>query len=144
MRAPGTDPNRAAGDPDQDERVARAAWSRLAEPGDDDARRLVAAEGAVAALARVRGGHGHPRWQARLPELDPQRDLAILARFGGRLLIPADGEWPPGLVGLGLEAPFCLSGAGAAAPGADPEPIGRAGRVTGLHALRGTGRDRSG
>ncbi|HST85895.1 MAG TPA: DNA-processing protein DprA [Kineosporiaceae bacterium] len=93
---------------DGDERVARAAWSRLAEPGDIAARELVEAEGAAEALAKVRAGRGEARWQARLPDLDPGRDLATLRRFGGRLLIPADEEWPAGLAGLGLEAPFCL------------------------------------
>jgi DNA processing protein len=91
-----------------DERVARAAWSRLAEPGDVAARELVEAEGAVAALAKVRAGRGERRWQTRLPDLDAVRDLATLLRFGGRLLIPGDEEWPAGLTGLGLEAPFCL------------------------------------
>ncbi len=37
----------------QDERCARAAWSRLAEPGDATAGALVAGLGAVGALARV-------------------------------------------------------------------------------------------
>jgi DNA processing protein len=90
------------------DRVARAAWSRLAEPGDVAARELVAAEGAEAALAKVRGGGGERRWQARLPDVDGERDLAVLDRFGGRLLVPGDQEWPTGLVELEAEAPFCL------------------------------------
>jgi len=91
-----------------DERVARAAWSRLAEPGDVAARELVAAEGAVVALARVRAGRGERRWQARLPETDAERDLRTLHRFDGRLVIPGDPEWPDGVDLLGSEAPFCL------------------------------------
>jgi DNA processing protein len=93
--------------PDE-ERVARAAWSRLAEPADRVAQELVATEGAVAALAMVRAGHGARRWQARLTDLAAERDLATLSRFGGRLLIPGDEEWPAGFAGLGPEAPFCL------------------------------------
>jgi DNA processing protein len=93
---------------ERDERLARVAWSRLAEPGDMAAQQLVAGEGAVAALAKVLAGGSERRWQARLPDLNPLRDLATLNRFGGRLLIPGDGEWPAGLAALGPEAPFCL------------------------------------
>jgi DNA processing protein len=69
---------------------------------------LVAGEGAVAGLAQVLAGRGARRWQARLPDLDPLRDLATLHRFGGRLVIPGDDEWPTGLSALGPQAPFCL------------------------------------
>lgn len=95
-------------DLDDDERIARAAWSRVAEPGDIEARELVAAKGAVEALAMIRAGRGEPRWQARLPDLDAVGDLSTLQRLGGRLLIPGDREWPAGLSGLGTEGPFCL------------------------------------
>ena len=91
-----------------DERTARAAWSGLAAPDDRDARALIAGQGAVAALAQVLSGAGSPRWQARLRDLDPLRDLATLDRLGGRLVIPGDDEWPVGLDSLGVEAPFCL------------------------------------
>jgi DNA processing protein len=98
----------AEGGTGDDERIARAAWSRLTEPGDVAARELVAAVGAAPALQRVREGRGEPRWQARLGELDPVRDLATLDRLGGRLLIPGDPEWPVGVDDLELEVPFCL------------------------------------
>lgn len=91
-----------------DERIARAAWSRLAEPGDASADELVQTEGAVGALAHVLAGQGQPRWAARRPDLDPVRDLSTLRRLGGRLLIPSDPEWPAGLLALGPGAPFCL------------------------------------
>jgi DNA processing protein len=91
-----------------DERLARVAWSVLAEPGDRDAQRLVAEVGPVRALRRVFAGAGEGRWRVRLPELDPGRDLDTLRRFGGRLLIPGDEEWPLGLNALGPEAPHCL------------------------------------
>ena len=92
----------------EDERLARIAWSRLAEPGDSEAQRLVAQNGPVGALAHVLADRGPKRWQARLSDLDPVRDLTTLRRFGGRLLIPGDNEWPTGLDALGQEAPFCL------------------------------------
>ena len=91
-----------------DERLARAAWSRLAEPGDQAAQQLVHRTGAVAALRSVLAGEGPPRWRVRLPDLDPARDQRAVQRFGGRVLIPADPDWPAGLAALGAEAPFCL------------------------------------
>jgi len=91
-----------------DERLARAAWSRLTEPGDNDAQELVLHQGPVEALAQVLADRGPRRWQARLPGLDPIRDLETLNRFGGRLLIPGDAEWPARLALLGAQAPFCL------------------------------------
>lgn len=95
-------------DQDAEERMARAAWSRLAEPGDDTAHDLVMTVGAIAALARVRAGGGERRWQARLPDLDAERDLNTVRQLGGRLLIPSDSEWPSVIDALGVEAPFCL------------------------------------
>jgi DNA processing protein len=91
-----------------EERAARAAWSRLAEPTDAAAYELVATRGAASALAEVRAGKGKARWQARLPHLDLAADRVTLERFGARLLIPGDDEWPPGLSVLGERAPFCL------------------------------------
>jgi DNA processing protein len=48
------------------------------------------------------------RWRARLPGADPRRDLAVLRRLGGRLVVPGDSEWPEGLDLLGGRRPFCL------------------------------------
>ena len=108
---------------DADERVARAAWSRLAEPGDHDAGRFVRRFGAVAALRQVydRGPVGvevservsqgeavAARWRVRAGDLDPRRDLLHLDRFGGRVVVPGDPEWPTGLDDLQHRAPFCL------------------------------------
>jgi DNA processing protein len=96
-----------------DERTARAVWSRLAEPGDEQAWAQVAREGAAAALhAVIRGrsdiGPVPGRWRVRLPQTDPRRDLLALDRVQGRLVIPGDPEWPSGLDALGEKRPFCL------------------------------------
>jgi DNA processing protein len=91
-----------------DERQARAAWSALAEPGDRDAHKLVADVGAVRALRRVLSGSGRPRWRVRVPDLNPRRELRTVERFGGRLLIPGDEEWPLEIMALGVDTPFCL------------------------------------
>ncbi|MEL7976111.1 DNA-processing protein DprA [Isoptericola sp. F-RaC21] len=119
-----------AGDPV----LARAAWSRLAEPADAVAGTLVAHLGAPAALEWVveavrdparalRGSALEPlgsevaadrlmeavaRWAPRLDRLDPRRELRVLERLGGTLLVPDDPRWPERLAVLGAEEPFAL------------------------------------
>lgn len=106
--------------------LARAAWSRLVEPGDAVAGALVAALGPEDALDWLRRGGALPplgsadgraraslaaaaeRWRTRLPALDPARDLAVLERIGGNLLVPEHPAWPEGLTDLGPAAPMCL------------------------------------
>ena len=129
----------------EDERLARAAWSRLAEPGDAEAARLVAGCGAVAALEAVLAGAGPQRWRLRLEDATPEADLAVLHRLGGRLLVPGDEEWPaavddlaaaPGPGGRPLGEPLCLWVRG-------PAHLGRASRtgaaVVGSRAATGYG-----
>src|SRR4051794_13194912 len=104
-----------------DDRTARAAWSRLTEPGDRTAHRLLARMGpgpalralfeAPARLAPPVGGGARSAaagWQVRLSSLDPRRDLATADRFGGRLVVPGDQEWPPWLDQLGERVPIAL------------------------------------
>jgi DNA processing protein len=91
-----------------DERLVRAAWSRLVEPADKAAYAMVARLGPVAALRRVLAGDGPPGWRTRLPGLDPTEDLATATARGGRVVIPSDDEWPGGLNDLGVHRPFCL------------------------------------
>lgn len=110
---------------------ARAAWSRLAEPGDTVAGALVGLLGPVPALGWLRDAGGDPeravagigevssgdrrrlvaavhRWLPRLEVLDTARDRDLLDRLGGTLLVPEDPRWPLGLVDLGVAAPHCL------------------------------------
>jgi len=116
-----------------DERLARAAWSRLVEPGDPLAGSVLASLGPVEAVAVVRAGQraaasplvgagalldgprstraldaALERWRVRLTTLDPVRDVASVERRGGRLVVPGDAEWPVGLDDLGDGAPACL------------------------------------
>lgn len=104
-----------AGDP----RLAAAAWSRIAEPGDAAAGALVARLGPVDALDRLvhtaaRGAGTGPwedaarRWLPRLENLDVRRELDVLAALGGSLLLPGEPGWPPGLDDLDTERPFAL------------------------------------
>ncbi len=98
----------------EDDRMCRAAWSRLVEPGDHLAWDLVASHGAGAALRGVIEGRGpaaarvKPRWVVRLDDADPVRDEAVMRRLGGGLLVPGESGWPPGLDDLGIRRPFCL------------------------------------
>lgn len=106
-------------------RLARAAWSRIAEPRDQDAARLIRALGPGPALGWAeRAGSmwcdppGLPagpglraavqRWAPRIAKVDPRRELDMLGRCGGRLLIPTDPGWPESIAELGDDAPPCL------------------------------------
>ena len=111
-----------------DPRLAAAAWSRLAEPGDEVAGALVAHLGAPGALAWLWDQQGSEtvegpaaltagaralaaavnRWSPRLDGLDPRRELGVLEQTGGTLLLPDDERWPRGLDDLGAAAPFAL------------------------------------
>ncbi len=113
--------------PADGERLARAAWSRLVEPGDPVAHEVLHQLGGEGAMALVRDGaparsglvlagarqhgaveEGVARWRVRLPDLDPARDLRVVHGLGGRLVVPGDEEWPVGLDDLGAAAPACL------------------------------------
>lgn len=118
------------------ERLSRAALSRLLEPQDaaglvlvrvagaDDALRIATGQlkagpdleremtalltdaGTATSWAGLAGCL--KRWQPRVPDLAPERDLATMARLGGRLIIPSDGLWPEQLRDLGIQEPICL------------------------------------
>ncbi|MFV0426233.1 MAG: DNA-processing protein DprA [Beutenbergiaceae bacterium] len=102
--------------------LARAAWSRVSEPGDRVAGALLAQLGPVAALAWLLSGADQPpgvrahhawgraaqRWRPRLSGLDPRREIAVITRLGGEVLIPEDPRWPGALEDLAEAAPPCL------------------------------------
>lgn len=94
---------------DDCERLARVGWSRLAEPADPVAITLIAELGAVEAWDAVRTSTSAllDRFRARLPDVDPRRDLAIGRRIGARVVCPGDVEWPTGLANLDAP-PYCL------------------------------------
>lgn len=93
----------------EDEVLARAAWSRLAEPGDVRVAALVERVGVSEALRALvsRDVEWMSRYVPRLAELDPRRDLETLRRFGGRLVHPGCEEWPASLDRLAAPPP-CL------------------------------------
>ena len=95
----------------EEERAARAALARLAEPGDPWLGRAVAGLGATAVLERVRRARaGEPdrlaHYRVRLPSLDA--DAELTRRAGARLVAPGDDEWPAALDDLGERAPLVL------------------------------------
>jgi DNA processing protein len=116
--------------------IARAALSRIFEPSDQAGMALVQAVGprealavatgtrradaglerAVAALLSEAGpaagwqglGAAVARWLPRRSAIAPERDLEVIRRLGGGVLIPEDGDWPPALQDLGLAEPLLL------------------------------------
>jgi DNA processing protein len=114
------------------ERIARAAWAYLCEPGPD-LHELLTAEGPVATWAQLRERPYRPAGlrselatieAARLPQLAQQ--AAQRAVEAGQVVIPDDDQWPVHLADLATTAPaadrpaapVCLFLAGAA-------PLGR-------------------
>ena len=91
------------------DRFARAAWSRVAEPGDKVANRLIQVHGPVAALRLAASGaeQSLQRFLPRLEVLDVERDLEVGAKFAARVVCPGDPEWPHGLDDL-IAPPYCL------------------------------------
>ncbi|MEU0879073.1 DNA-processing protein DprA [Lentzea sp. NPDC005914] len=79
-------------------RLARAYLSRVAEPYPAALAALVAQVGPVEAAERVRAGEVSPsvasQTSARRGEERVHQDLELIAKRGGRLLIPEDDEWP--------------------------------------------------
>jgi DNA processing protein len=81
-----------------EERVARAALSRVTEPGDWRITELVQRFGAIDLLSRLRRGDGlsgvFADVAARLTTCDPELELTRAERLGIRFVIPGDREWP--------------------------------------------------
>ena len=97
---------------DDAERLARAALTHLAEPGDQELGEHLLAQGAVHVLAGIQDGtFASPRivhYRARLPTLNTERDLSRCEEVGGRFVCPGDGEWPSQLDDLGPRRPIGL------------------------------------
>lgn len=125
--------------PDEDdgnpaERVARAAWTTIAEPGDGVAGWLTSSLGGEQALIAVIESHSpqrivaaiqltgqsvpddapamlqaaQQRWQPRVASGTAILAMQQAARVGARLLVPGDRGWPDALGDLGVHAPIAL------------------------------------
>ncbi|MFE3829280.1 DNA-processing protein DprA [Streptomyces sp. NPDC059092] len=106
------------------ERLARAALTRVLEPGDEQGGRWLRTFGAAGLLdlfgssagARdtVRGqlaGATERRldgYRARAARAVPERDLSAITAVGGRFVCPGDAEWPSQLDDLGPARPIGL------------------------------------
>lgn len=86
------------------DRVARAALSRLSEPGDLRLARLVAELGAGRVYELLHDEQDvagvYTDVASRLRGLDPERELAQAAASGIRFVCPGDDEWPGQLAAL--------------------------------------------
>ncbi|MDT0321239.1 DNA-processing protein DprA [Streptomyces millisiae] len=116
LAAAGPPAGRASGSVSGECRLARAAVTRLAEPGDELMGRWLAELGPEEVWRAVRAddrlpGASRDRWaglRLRARRADPSRDLAAIAAAGGRFLCPGDREWPSQLDDLGPARPVGL------------------------------------
>ncbi|MFD9288022.1 DNA-processing protein DprA [Streptomyces sp. NPDC060030] len=102
------------------ERLARAALTRVFEPGDERGGRWIRETGPVELMRRLTGPDGPAReldgmtaprlagYRLRASSADPGRDLAAVAGVGGRFVCPGDREWPSQLDDLGDARPIGL------------------------------------
>lgn len=94
----------------REDRIARAALSRVTEPGDPRVTDLVARFGAVDLLGRLQRGDGLSGVFAdvadRLASCEPEAELARAARLGIRFVVPGDREWPAQLDDLARVEPL--------------------------------------
>ena len=87
---------------DEPERQARIVMSRVVEPGDPDACRLIREYSARDLLRRLRSGHsaGSPKvvaWSERASAADYDDVARDAEAASGRFLCPDDAEWDPAL-----------------------------------------------
>ncbi|MGW1491854.1 DNA-processing protein DprA [Streptomyces sp. NPDC002402] len=102
------------------ERFARAALTRVIEPGDEHGGRWLREFGAQGLMARLTAAEHEEAglngatarrlagYRIRAAGADPDRDLAAVAAVGGRFICPGDQEWPTQLDDLGDARPIGL------------------------------------
>ncbi|WP_328626075.1 DNA-processing protein DprA [Streptomyces sp. NBC_00353] len=102
------------------ERLARAALTRVLEPGDERGGRWLREVGAAELIRRITDRDGTAEqlrgmtpkrlagYRLRAEAVDPERDLASVAAVGGRFVCPGDREWPSQLDDLGDSRPTGL------------------------------------
>ncbi|MFF4601223.1 DNA-processing protein DprA [Streptomyces sp. NPDC001339] len=110
-----TAPSRRTYEP---QRTARAALTRILEPGDETAGRWLREMGPVALWHALSDEAADPPVGAtpaklaglrlRAARARPAEDLAAVSALGGRFVCPGDGEWPRQLDDLGDARPIGL------------------------------------
>ena len=99
--------------------LARAIWSTVIEPGDQDAGELIATLNAAEALEAVLNGGSNSIDEERVRSLGerviPKLSTAAVemafrsaARFGAELVTPEHPHWPTRMNDLGTSAPVAL------------------------------------
>ncbi|MFE5242719.1 MULTISPECIES: DNA-processing protein DprA [unclassified Streptomyces] len=100
--------------------MARAALTRVFEPGDERGGRWLREFGAAEVFRRLTGTEATARtlrgmtearlggYRLRAAGVDPHKDLADMAAVGGRFVCPGDREWPTQLDDLGDARPVGL------------------------------------
>jgi DNA processing protein len=80
--------------PTDAERIARAALSRVLDPGDQVAAPLAGADAQELWELLQAGGPLFARWEPRVTQARPEDDLERAAEADMRFVIPGDDEWP--------------------------------------------------
>ncbi|MFJ8133518.1 DNA-processing protein DprA [Streptomyces hydrogenans] len=116
--APAPTPTPAPSPAHDAERLARAALTRILEPGDEQAGHALRTHGATRLLTLLRDprepplpGTGPRRlagWRHRARSTTPEADLDHITRLDGRFLVPGDPDWPTQLDDLGDARPIGL------------------------------------
>nr|WP_242438693.1 DNA-processing protein DprA [Streptomyces sp. CB00455] len=100
--------------------MARAALTRVLEPGDEHGGRWLREYGAVGLIRLLTGREGRSRapggvgaerlagYRRRAALADPRRDLELAAASGSRFVCPGAAEWPTQLDDLGDARPVGL------------------------------------
>jgi DNA processing protein len=99
-----------------DERLARVALTRIAEPGDETVGAWLRDREPAALVRAITEGKplpgASPRrlagYRLRAERVDAEGDLAAVHALGGRFVCPGDTEWPHQLDDLGDQRPYGL------------------------------------
>lgn len=93
---------------EDDDALARVAWSVIAEPDDEHIGKAISDFGAVDALHELERLERASESKRHLRVRDAAAAITGACAVGAHLLIPGDEHWPAGFGDLGDRAPFLL------------------------------------